>query len=72
MTIRTRIYDGNRINTRTYRKVYISKNFVEFKEGFLYQHDLNPWGVMWQLRGLERVMLATFGTVPVEERTYNE
>ena len=62
MTIQTRINDGNRTITRTYRNIYKGKNLAEFREGFYAQEEHNRWGVMIQLKGSARIVLGRFGT----------
>lgn len=60
MTIQTKIHDGISVKTRTYRGII---NLVSHREGFMSQAEYSKWGVMTQLKGNERIKLATFGKV---------
>lgn len=61
MTIQTKMFDGARVNTRTYRKVIRGVNFAQYVEGFFAQRESNKWGVLIQLKGKERILLRSFG-----------
>lgn len=61
MTIQTTISDGWNINTKIYRKVYKGKNLAQYREGFMAQQEHSEYGVMVQLKGKERIVLARFG-----------
>lgn len=61
MTIQTRVFDGHKVVTRTYRKVYKNVNFAKYVEGFFAQLDSNEWGQLIQLKGTERIVLRDFG-----------
>ena len=63
MVIQTRIHDGISVKTRTYRKIYKSQSYYEWREGFMAQSSFCKWGEMVQLRGTERILLASFGRV---------
>lgn len=61
MVIQTRIHDGISVKTRTYRDVVKSVNLAQFREGFYAQEQSCKWGMMWQLKGSLRILLARFG-----------
>lgn len=61
MVIQTRINDGLKTQTRTYRNVIKNVNLAQFREGFYAQENSNRWGVMIQLKGQQRIVLARFG-----------
>lgn len=61
MVVQTRIHDGTRVNTRTYRNIVKNINLAQFREGFYAQEEHSRWGVMTQLKGKERIVLARFG-----------
>ena len=61
MTIQTKMFDGRRVNTRTYRDVIENVNFAQFVEGFYAQRESNQWGVLIQLKGKERILRRSFG-----------
>lgn len=61
MTIQTKIDTGLGIKTQTYRNIYKGKNLAEFREGFFAQEEHSRSGVMIQLKGKERIVLARFG-----------
>ena len=61
MTIQTKINDGNRTIIAVYRNVIRGVDLAEHREGFLAQRHTNKWGVMIQLKGNERIVLARFG-----------
>lgn len=65
MTVQTRVHDGLSVKTRTWRKVYKTKGFAEVREGFYAQQEHSKWGVMIQLKGKERIVLNSFGDVPL-------
>jgi hypothetical protein len=66
MTIQTIVFDGIKRTTRTYRNVYKGVNLAELREGFYAQEQSNKWGVMTQLKGKERIILARFGEAQEE------
>jgi len=61
MTIQTKMFDGVRVNTRTYRNVIENVNFAQYVEGFYAQRESNQWGVLIQLKGKERILRRSFG-----------
>lgn len=61
MTIQTKMFDGRRVNTRTYRNVIENVNFAQYVESFYAQRDSNKWGVLIQLKGKERILRRSFG-----------
>ena len=61
MTIQTKMFDGARVNTRTYRNVIENVNFTQYVNGFYAQRDSNKWGVLIQLKGKERILRRSFG-----------
>lgn len=61
MTVQTTVYDGTKRITRTYRNIYKGVNLAELREGFYAQEEHSVWGVMIQLKGKERIILARFG-----------
>lgn len=63
MVIQTKIHDGISIRTRTYRNIIKNVNLVEFKENFLSQRSYCKWGEMIQLKGNDRIILASFGKI---------
>lgn len=68
MTIQTRIHDGIAVHTRTYRDIIVGINFAQHREGFYAQEEHSRWGVMTQLKGDERIVMARFG----EEADYEQ
>jgi len=71
MTIQTKLYDGRRVNTRTYRDVIEGVNFAQFVEGFYAQRESNQWGVLIQLKGKERILRRSFGKLENGETVTN-
>lgn len=67
MTVQTRVHDGISVKTRTWRKVYKTKGLAEVREGFYAQQEHSKWGAMIQLKGKERILLNSFGTLPEGE-----
>ena len=65
MTICTRINDGRLIHVEVYRGVVKGKNYSDYLVGFYAQQDTNKWGIMYQLKGKERIILAHFGKIPM-------
>lgn len=63
MTIQTKMFDGRRVNTRTYRNVIEGVNLAQHVEGFYAQRDSNKWGVLIQLKGKERILRRSFGNI---------
>lgn len=61
MTVQTTVFDGNRKTTRTYRNIYKGVNLAELREGFFAQEEHCKWGLMIQLKGSDRIILARFG-----------
>lgn len=61
MTIQTKLFDGVRVNTRTYRNIVENVNFAQLVEGFYAQRYNNKWGVIVQLKGKERILRRSFG-----------
>lgn len=61
MTIQTKLFNGERVSTRTYRDVIEGVNFAQYVEGFYKQRDGNQWGVLIQLKGKERILRRSFG-----------
>lgn len=61
MVIQTKMFDGRRVNTRTYRDIIENVNFAQIVEGFYAQRDSNQWGVLIQLKGKERILRRSFG-----------
>lgn len=61
MTVQTVVFNGIRRETRTYRNIYKGVNLAELREGFFAQEEHCMWGVMTQLKGKERIVLARFG-----------
>lgn len=61
MVIQTKIDTGLGIKTRTYRNVIKGVNLAEFREGFFAQEEHARSGVMIQLKGKKRIVLARFG-----------
>lgn len=71
MTIQTKMFDGQRVNTRTYRGVVGNVNFAQFVESFFAQRESNKWGVLIQLKGKERILRRTFGKLDSGETVTN-
>lgn len=63
MVIQTQIHDGLSVKTRTYRDVIRNVNLAQYREGFMAQQAYSKWGVMTQLKGKQRIVLARFGKV---------
>ncbi len=61
MTVQTKMFDGSRVNTRTYRDIIENVNFAQLVEGFYAQRESNQWGVLIQLKGKERILRRSFG-----------
>lgn len=66
MTIQTILDDGTGTRTTTYRNVFKSVNLAQYREGFEAQAEHCKWGVLYQLKGKERILLARFGRQPNE------
>lgn len=61
MVIQTKINDGISTKTRVYRNIIKGVNLAEFREGFYAQEEHSRWGIMVQLKGPARILLARFG-----------
>jgi len=65
MVIQTRIHDGIKIKTRTYRDIpYDRRGLSAFQSGFTAQKPFSRWGMMIILRGKARIVIAQFGKLP--------
>lgn len=64
MTIQTRIHDGIKVKTRTWRDIpYDRRGLASFREGFMSQAEYSKWGEMTILKGTKRILVAKFGRV---------
>lgn len=61
MTVQTIVFNGIERQTRTYRNIYKGVNLAELREGFYAQEEHCQWGIMVQLKGTDRIVLARFG-----------
>lgn len=61
MTIQTIINDGITVRTRTYRDIIKGVNLAEARDGFYAQEAYSRWGEMYQLKGTNRILIASFG-----------
>jgi hypothetical protein len=66
MVIQTKINDGIATKTRVYRNVIKGVNLAQFREGFFAQEEHSRWGIMVQLKGQHRIILARFGEAQEE------
>lgn len=66
MVVQTKINDGTKTVTRTYRNVIKGVNLAQFREGFYAQEEHSRWGTMIQLKGSARILLARFGEAQEE------
>jgi len=71
MTIQTKMFDGQRVNTRTYRNVIENVDLAQYIEGFYAQRESNQWGVLIQLKGKERILRRSFGKLANGETVTN-
>ena len=71
MVIQFQINDGIKTKTRTYEKIYRGAGLAELEEQFFNHRAYSKWGQMVQLKGKERIVLHTFGTVPDEVKGKN-
>lgn len=67
MTIQMRFQDAERTKTYTYRKVYKGKNLAQYRESFEAQRNTYHFGILVQLKGKERIVLAFFGVPTVDD-----
>ena len=68
MVIQTQINDGNKTDTRIYRGVLRGRDYAKFIDGFYAQGMYNKWGLMTELRGINRIRLASFGAIEPRAR----
>lgn len=66
MVVQTKVHDGISVKTRTYRNIIKNLNLAELREGFYAQEEHSRWGVMIQLKGQHRIVLARFGEAQEE------
>lgn len=66
MVVQTKINDGIATKTRVYRNVIKGVNLAQFREGFFAQEEHSRWGIMVQLKGHDRIILARFGETQEE------
>lgn len=72
MVIQTHINDGISVKTKTYRNVIKGVNLAQFREGFYAQKVYSRWGQMFQLKGKQRILLASFGLPNMDTETLVE
>lgn len=60
MVIQVSINDGRETKTSIYRNVVRNKHLAEFRESFYANREWARWGVMKQLKGADRILLAQF------------
>lgn len=60
MTILIELNDGHETETKIYRGI-ARHNYSAYVAGFFANQDAYKWGVMYQLKGKQRVTLHAFG-----------
>lgn len=70
MVILTKIFDGEKVETRVWRDVYKQSFVDEIRAGFKAQKEYNQWGIMARLRGTRIILLDKFGNIPEREMIY--